>query len=109
MRPAPPRRARQAGAAGGREAAAVPARPVPSWAEPEVTEIIEFGQDEAGEPEVLDIVEEVDAAGNAEVEADEVSWARRPPPSTGHDARTRRRGRDGSRQLSCLPGRRRTY
>ncbi|MGA3220611.1 MAG: 30S ribosomal protein S1 [Acidimicrobiales bacterium] len=41
-------------------------------AEPEVTEIVEFGQDAAGEPDVLDVVEEVDAAGNAEVEVDEV-------------------------------------
>jgi small subunit ribosomal protein S1 len=38
-------------------------------AEPEVVEIIEFGEDAAGEPEVLDIVEVVDSSGHAEVVA----------------------------------------
>jgi small subunit ribosomal protein S1 len=63
--------------AGTGAASAVPRAPAGAElaAGPEVTEIVEIveiGRDEAGEPEVLGIVEEVDAAGNAEVEVDEV-------------------------------------
>ena len=59
MRPKRPLRATTVGAgeAAGPEADA----------EPEVVEVIEFGEDAAGEPEVLDIIEVVDSAGHAEV------------------------------------------
>jgi len=52
---------------------------------PEVTEVLELGRDEAGEPEVVDILEEVGVTGKAEVEADDVvmgSTPGAPAPAT---------------------------
>ena len=74
--------------------------------EPEVVEIIEFGEDAAGEPEVLDIVEVVGSTGHAEVvEIEEVvDGLHAGSPGAGHHARARRRRRGGSRQLSRPPG-----